>query len=168
MEPPTTNITMNGSVFSDPKIIGPGTWFKIHTDAINATTPALKDAFVLNINSTCDNFRCKKCQMHFRKFIDNHPLKLYSNLRDAQGRDIGFFKWTWELHNQVNKFLGKPEPTLESAYQFYWDSEANACYNCGNESDDEPSVSPAIPDILTLYREGKPIPVKPFKLINKS
>jgi hypothetical protein len=154
---------MDGSIFADPKIIGPGAWFKIHTDAIGAITPALKEAFVININATCNNFRCKKCQMHFRKFIDSHPLRAYSNIRDEHGRDIGFFKWSWELHNQVNKFLNKPQPGLDEAYRFYLDSEANACVNCGNEDAEEVHVSPAIPDVLTLYREGQYTAIKPFK-----
>lgn len=157
---------MNTAIFADPKIIGPGAWFKIHTDAVAATTPALKEAFIVNINATCDNFRCKQCQMHFRKFIDSHPLRAYWNLRDAHGRDIGFFQWTWELHNQVNKFLHKYQPTLEEAYAFYLDSDVGACVNCGSNdivAPEELQVSPAIPDILTRYRDGQTVTVKPFK-----
>lgn len=124
--------TMDTSIFSDPVKIGPGIWFIIHTDAVKATTDPLKIAFEININAICDNFKCKKCQPHFRKFIDTHPFINYWNIRDAMGRDIGFFQWTWELHNEVNKFLHKYQPSLQEAYNFFSDSEAGACFNCGN------------------------------------
>lgn len=155
---------MDTTIFSDPTKIGPGIWFKIHIDAITATTDELKHAFVININAICDNFKCKKCQPHFRKFIDTHPLKNYWNIKDIKGRDIGFFKWSWELHNEVNKFLKKYQPTLEEAYDFYSDSEAGACFNCGNKEVPE-LRSRAIPPILTLFRENTGIKPQPFKLI---
>lgn len=173
---------MDVSIFTDPAKIGPGIWFKMHMDAIKAITDALKDAFIININALCDNFKCKKCQPHFRKFIDTHPLQNYWNIRDGQGRDIGFFKWTWELHNQVNIFLKKYEPTLDEAYAFFSDSEAGACFNCGSQtattqhsSSHPPEVTNiseqrtrAIPPILTLYRESGDVKPQPFKLIPRS
>jgi hypothetical protein len=162
---------MDTSIFSDPTKIGPGIWFKIHIDAKSAVTDLLKQAFIVNINALCDNFKCKKCQPHFRKFIDTHPLKDYWNIKNSNGADIGFFKWSWELHNQVNKFLDKYQPTLEEAYAFYSDSEAGACFNCG--ADAKPSNVPelrtrAIPEILSLYREKGDLQPKPFKLISIS
>lgn len=162
---------MDVSLFSDPAKIGPGIWFKIHIDAIVAITDSLKEAFIININAVCNNFKCKKCQPHFRKFIDTHPLRDYWNIKDSKGRDIGFFKWTWELHNEVNKYLKKYQPTLEEAYAFYSDSEAGACFNCGGEASGNKSNtlpeqrSRAIPPILTLYRENGNIKPQPFKLI---
>jgi len=124
--------TMDTSIFSDPIKIGPGIWFIMHTNAVKAITDPLKMAFEINVNAICDNFKCKKCQPHFRKFIDTHPFINYWNIRDAMGRDIGFFQWTWELHNEVNKFLRKYQPSLQEAYNFFSDTEAGACFNCGN------------------------------------
>lgn len=121
---------MDISVFANPIKSGPGMWFKMHTDAITAKDDNLKFAFIINTNATCDNFKCKTCQPHFRNFIDTHPFENYWHIYDDKGRDIGFFKWTWELHNQVNKFLKKYEPTLEEAYEFFSDNSAGACFNC--------------------------------------
>jgi hypothetical protein len=172
---------MDFSIFSDPIKVGPGIWFKMHIDAINAVTDALKEAFIININAVCDNFKCKKCQPHFRKFIDTHPLQNYWHIRDSKGRDIGFFQWTWEMHNQVNRFLKKYEPTLEEAYEFYSNSETGACFNCGSDTNvsinnsnirSNNIITPipeqrsrAIPQILTLYRESGDLKPQPFKLI---
>jgi hypothetical protein len=185
---------MDISVFSDPVKIGPGLWFKIHIDGIKSTTDLLKEAFIVNINALCDNFKCKKCQPHFRKFIDTHQFQKYWHIIDNKNRDIGFFQWTWELHNQVNRFLKKPEPSLEEAYEFFSNSEIGACFNCGppNESKDDltnlksqPTIlsenkfpaftsvsqfvpeqrSRAIPQILTSYIEFGGIKPQPLKLI---
>ena len=167
---------MDTSTFSDPVKVGPGVWFKLHTDAVKAITDALKEAFIINVNATCDNFKCKKCQPHFRKFIDTYSLRNYWNIRDAKGRDIGFFQWTWELHNQVNKFLGKYQPSLEESYEFFADADAGACFNCGGNSVGpllssapmQEQRSRAIPPILTLYRESGSVQPQPFRLIPRS
>lgn len=165
---------MDNAVFTDPVRIGPGIWFMMHTLAVRAITDELKRSFVIYVNSLCDNFRCKKCQPHFRKFIDTHPFQNYWYTFDQAGRDIGFFKWTWELHNQVNKFLKKYEPTLQEAYEYFSDSEIGACFDCGSTSNSSgvsfssdisgnkgENITRAIPPILQLY-QNKSIPVKPF------
>jgi hypothetical protein len=173
---------MDFSIFADPVKIGPGIWFDLHVEAVHATTDPLKEAFIVNTNAKCDNFKCKKCQPHFRKFIDTHNWKDYWNILDVKGRDIGFFKWTWELHNQVNKFLGKYQPTLEEAYEFFANAEAGACFNCGGapagttgptgpSAPKPPDTIPeqrsrAIPEILTRYNGGQ-VAAQPFKLISR-
>lgn len=167
---------MDTSIFSDPTKIGPGMWADLHIEAVYATTDLLKEAFVVNTNAKCDNFKCKKCQSHFRKFIDTHPFKNYWNIKDDKNRDIGFFKWTWEMHNEVNKFLGKYQPSFNEAYDFWSNAEAGACFNCGNQAPEQLPRLPiltseqrsrAIPPILTLYRSTGEIQPKPFHLISR-
>lgn len=150
---------MDTTVFVDPVKIGPGIWFTMHSSAVAAITDELKKAFVKNINVLCDNFKCKKCQGHFRKFIDSRQLSNYWNIKD-KGRDIGFFKWTWELHNQVNRFLKKYEPSLEESYVFYTDTDAGVCFDCGGVE------QRSVPQILVAYKEGNVKP-KPFRLVTR-
>ena len=144
---------MEATAFNDIEKIGPGLWYKIHMDAIKAITLPLKESFVVNINALCDGFPCKNCQPHFRKFINDNPLKKYFEVKD------GIFKWTWELHNDVNKRLGKICPTYEEAYNYYFSSHINGCYTCGGKREEiafEPIKS--LPQIQDLRKE-KP---KPF------
>lgn len=156
---------MDINVFTDPTKIGPGLWFQIHTSAVLATTDALKDAYIIYINGLCDNFKCMKCKPHFRKFIDTHPLDTYRKIVDSLGRDIGFFQWSWELHNQVNRFLGKYEPTLEEAYAFFSNQDAGVCFDCPTApSAPAEQITRGIPPILELFREGNLAP-QPFRLI---
>lgn len=169
---------MDTSVFTKPEVLGPGIWFGIHIGGVQATNDERKTAYVSHINALCDNFKCKKCQPHFRKFIDTHPFKDYWNIYDSHGRDIGFFKWGWEMHNQVNKFLKKFEPTLDEAYEFFSDKDAGACFTCGEakppgKTTDTPTiptnemVSRAIPPILTLHLKNQTVEAKPFRMITK-
>lgn len=121
-------------MFKDPAIIGPGIWFNMHSTALQATTDYLKQAFIKNTNTLCDAFKCQTCQIHFRKHLDNTNFQNYWNLT-YKGKDIGFFKWTWEFHNIVNKKLKKPEPTFEEAYNYFSDSNSSICTTCGSKSD---------------------------------
>lgn len=124
---------MDTATFANPSNYA-GIWFVLHTRAALATTEDRKREFVREVNDICENLRCKNsCQPHFRKFIDTHPFENYWNIRDPQGRDIGFFKWTWECHNEVNRFLRKYQPSLEEAYAYYSNSEAGACFSCNDE-----------------------------------
>ena len=155
---------MNNEI--DMQLLGPGWWMKIHRDAMKATTEERKRVFEYNIEEDCNTFPCGKCKIHLRKFLDTHPLKKYWQVYDIKGRDIGFFKWTWELHNQVNRFLEKYQPTLEEAYDYYVDSGANTCFDCGTKAHINKAVEThqnaesrtlPIPSILTTYLETKQI-----------
>ena len=154
---------MNTDNYADPALVGTGIWFSLHIDAVHAVTDESKEHFIVKVNNICDNFKCKKCQPHFRKFIDTYPLTNYWNIIDEQGNDIGFFKWTWELHNQVNKFLKKYQPTLQEAYNYFSDKNAGVCFNCVSTH-----VSKPVPQILTLVRENNDVKQsQPFRLISK-
>lgn len=135
--------------------IGPGIWFKIHMDGIAAVTQALKDSFVVNINTLCDGFKCKHCQPHFRKYINEHPIEQYFNVKN------GIFKWTWEFHNAVNERLGKHQPTLEEAYEYYTNNTIGACTNCGQNRDISLKNNDRIQNIKNTEKNiSKPIIVK--------
>jgi hypothetical protein len=160
---------MDTKIFTDPAKIGPGIWFSIHIEAVHATDDNSKNKFITNINNLCDNFKCQKCKPHFRKFIDTHPLTNYWNIKDNHGNDIGFFKWSWELHNQVNKFLNKPQPSLSDAYSYYSSSSVGICFDChttnnNNDNNNNNINNTTIPAILIEYLHSNKNN-KPFKLL---
>src|SRR5688572_20802270 len=100
---------------------GKGIWFVIHTLALN--TNGKKDYFEWMMNTLSDNFGCEICKPHIKKFIMDTPPKntIYKQ------EDIGYFKWTWELHNSVNKRLNKPVISLDEALSIY---KNMVCKNC--------------------------------------
>jgi hypothetical protein len=108
------------------KTLGPGIWYIIHTLAFNAVNNSKKEAYIIMINSLCDNFICDICKIHFKKFIDNYDLKKYWHIKNHDN-DIGFFKWSWELHNSVNIKINKPILKFDEAYKLY---QNNTCQNC--------------------------------------
>lgn len=144
---------MNTDMNINPDILGPGLWFKIHVDAVQAITDDLKEAFAININALCTIFKCTVCQKHFSDFIKLHPLIDYWYIED-NGRDIGFYKWSWELHNQVNRRLGKYEPKLFESYEYYTNPEIGACFNCGEQKSTQSDSRTRT--ILTPYQEPQP------------
>ncbi len=102
---------------------GRGIWFVIHTLALNASD---KHSFEWMMNTLCDHFGCEKCKPHIKKFIETHPYKKYNNLY-YKGEEIGYFKWSWELHNEVNKRLNKTLISFDEALIMY---KNTVCKNC--------------------------------------
>ena len=147
---------MEVTAFTDPVKIGPGLWFKLHLDAVQAVTDELKRAFVINTQALVDNFKCAHCQEHFRAFVERYPLTRYWNIHNREGQDIGFFQWTWELHNQVNKRYRKYQPTLEEAYLYYSQAKVGLCFDCGKSDPPAP-----VAGLIQEYREKKITP-QPF------
>lgn len=107
-------------------------WYVIHTMACSATTDKLKESFEVYINNLCNRFPCDTCKAHFREFIDSHPFYKYWAIYDIDKNDIGFYKWTWELHNSVNLRLKKKKVGLEESYVFYSSNTTVCGKNCGS------------------------------------
>jgi hypothetical protein len=64
-----------------------------------------------------DNFGkilpCKKCAVHY----DEHMMDLPVN--NALADSDSLFKWTVDVHNTVNKYLGKPAWPYQKALDYY-------------------------------------------------
>jgi ADP-heptose:LPS heptosyltransferase len=88
---------------SDWQIRGPLLWEQLHIWALTAdlaTAPAWLSAFDAKIG-------CDPCRTDWRGWIQEHPPDLSS------GHE--FFAWTVSAHNAVNRRLGKPELSIETA-----------------------------------------------------
>jgi hypothetical protein len=56
---------------------------------------------------------CPVCREHYQKHLNVMPITPHLDRR----QDL--FKWTVQLHNEVNKSIGKPEVSELEALQFY-------------------------------------------------
>lgn len=56
---------------------------------------------------------CPMCREHYKKHLQKLPLGPHLDRR----QDL--FRWTVEVHNEVNKLLGKPLVTEAESIQFY-------------------------------------------------
>lgn len=114
---------MSLAKLADPRYVGPGGWFSIHTMARFADTPDKKRCFVVFMREFCREFRCGECSGHCQKYLQDHPIEPYFNLRSSRGEEIGCFKWSWMFHNAVNNRLGKPIVDWKTAYEMYFTRE---------------------------------------------
>lgn len=111
-----------------------GIWYIIHTLALYATTNELKHNYIITINSIAKNFPCETCKPDFEKFIKTHSLISYKH-----DKETGYFKWSWELHNMVNKKLNKSLVSYEDALDYY---KTFNCQNCVVKHDNKLFLKP--------------------------
>ncbi|NBO20353.1 MAG: hypothetical protein EBV03_14255 [Proteobacteria bacterium] len=96
----------------DPQVWGPKAWFFIHNVPLNyPSNPTEEDksrykAFFLSLQYILP---CSICQNHLRENIN------VKELDEALKSKVSLLKWTVELHNKVNKQLGKKVLTFDEA-----------------------------------------------------
>ena len=99
-----------------PTLWGPKLWFFIHTLAlnfpINPTFEEVKsyETFFVNLKYIIP---CDKCRLHYTQRQEINPVSKY--LTDPNT----LFKYTIDLHNEVNKSLGKRVFSYEEVSNIY-------------------------------------------------
>lgn len=100
----------------EPDIWGPSFWFSLHNITFNypfqptdEEKSDVKNFFQL-LNTVLP---CKICRVHYMKHIYNYPIEPSLNCR------ADLIKWLIDIHNVVNKMLGKQIYTLEEVLQLY-------------------------------------------------
>ncbi len=100
----------------DPTIWGPKLWFVIHTFALNyPDNPTYEDKRVMEefFNNLKYSIPCKKCKIHYRQRLERNPIVNYLDNKQS------LFKFTIDLHNQVNKSLGKKIYSYDEVVEIY-------------------------------------------------
>lgn len=59
---------------------------------------------------------CEKCKKKYIDFMNKHSIEEYFH-----SPPYGFFRWTVELHNEVNKEMCKPLVSFEEALNIWAD-----------------------------------------------
>ncbi len=98
-----------------PAVWGPIFWMTIHIVALGySENPSYseKKAAKEFFESLQHLLPCPTCREHYIENLKERPITPFLDNR----RDL--FKWTVELHNAVNKKLGKPEVTEQEALKF--------------------------------------------------
>ncbi len=112
----------------DIKTVGPGLWHILHTSAIYAKEQQSMDEFERFLENIKKSIRCDTCLNEFVEFQNKNPLSSYRRIKTKQGLSVGFYIWTWKLHNAVNEKLGKPQADLKDTYLYY--SGTSVCFAC--------------------------------------
>ena len=107
----------------NPKVIGPGIWHCIRVMSLYATNSRTKQEFISFVKRICNTFPCDTCKSHFNKFINENPI-------EARFNEQSLVSWYNDLHNSVNRKLGKDEFGIEHVY--YLHNVDNGRGNSGN------------------------------------
>lgn len=118
-------------------------WFSIHAMAINASTIELRRAFAHYMRMLCKTLPCKKCRVHLKSYILEHPPEIYFDYI-IDGKNVGCFYWSWLFHNKVNGRLKKKELPFNSCYEYYSKLDLEVCEksDCGDGETTRKTVRP--------------------------
>ena len=96
----------------NPEIWGPRLWFFIHTIAINFPDNPTRedyDKYLMFFKSLKHIIPCEKCRIGYIEKTTKNPVN--NHLKNS----TTLFNYTIDLHNEVNRSLGKKELTYEEA-----------------------------------------------------
>ena len=99
-----------------PTVWGPLFWHTIHITALgysNEPTYSQKRAAKEFFEALAHLIPCPLCRSHYETHLQKYPISPHLDKR------IDLFRWTVNLHNEVNKSLGKPTQTEMEVVYFY-------------------------------------------------
>ena len=99
-----------------PSVWGPIFWHALHVTALSyPTNPnyVQKRAAKEFYESMTELIPCPVCREHYKKHLHKLPISPHLDRRDD------LFRWTVELHNEVNDTLGKPRISEVESINFY-------------------------------------------------
>tara|TARA_R110002050_G_scaffold49494_1_gene114999 strand:+ start:38 stop:472 length:435 start_codon:yes stop_codon:yes gene_type:complete len=100
----------------EPTVWGPKLWFIMHTFALSYSinpTDGEKAAMAEFFNNLKYTIPCNKCRIHYTAHLSKNPIENHLDNRDA------LFKFTVDIHNEVNKTIGKRIFSYEEALDLY-------------------------------------------------
>lgn len=105
---------------------GRAQWNFMHRVALECQSNADKRWFKKYLFHLSQHFPCEQCRDHMQKMFKMHPINSYWDVK-IKGKDVGMFKYSWMIHNEVNKRLGKPTVDFEVAYMLWNDPKHRDC-----------------------------------------
>lgn len=102
-----------------PERWGSSTWHTIHL--LCYTAPPVLSAteqlrYTTFFNALPFVLPCATCSEHLQENYKQYPIEQYV------GSQASLFEWSVQIHNAVNRILGKPEVSLETA-KALWDKK---------------------------------------------
>lgn len=120
---------------TDPKVIGPGSWFILHWGAWVAREDHEIDFFIKMLYTVINNFPCGDCKKHALEFITKDGPENYKNWT-YNGEKLGMFYYLNKLHNWPNSRLGKRIISFDEAYNAFANNLTGFCSEgCGHEEE---------------------------------
>lgn len=115
-------MNLNAQFNVDPSVWGPHVWATIHTLALKADADNEIEAYNEFLNSLLFLLPCDACRLDFTKYVNSVGNPVVGQA----------FHWSQQLHNHVNRKLGKREYTVDEARAQWTDSHCS--YKCQNDA----------------------------------
>ena len=99
-----------------PSIWGPHLWYVMHIISFEyPQQPSEYDKRIYHdfYTSLKDVIPCQDCRKHYREFITRYPISPHLDSRGS------LIKWVIQVHNFVNKSLGKEELSVAQVLNIY-------------------------------------------------
>ena len=100
----------------DPKIWGPNFWFSLHTVTLAyPDVPSYEEIRHYNdfFVSLQNVLPCKICREHYKSHLHQYPISAHLSCKED------LVKWCFNLHNMVNRSLGKEDYPYEEFREKY-------------------------------------------------
>tara|TARA_B000000477_G_C6084250_1_gene224633 strand:+ start:214 stop:633 length:420 start_codon:yes stop_codon:yes gene_type:complete len=112
----------------DPEKWGYHGWYFIHNIALGydeTFSYQKKQNYINFFNVISDVIPCEKCSKHYKEYILKNP----PNIKNKDS----LFKWTVDIHNNVNKILNKDQISYNKAYDIWLDKKINTKNTINNK-----------------------------------
>lgn len=99
-----------------PSVWGPFFWHTIHIVALGyPKNPTYTDKKCAKdfYESLAFLLPCSICREHYKTYLEQSPITTFLDSR------TDLLKWTIDIHNKVNKIVGKQEWSLEEVLTYY-------------------------------------------------
>jgi FAD-linked sulfhydryl oxidase len=100
----------------DPTIWGSKMWAMIHLISLQAPENIdanVRNSYYMFFTMMPYVLPCDKCREHWLEHVRQHPIEDALDTRDD------LFRWSVDMHNLVNRSLGKPEVSYDAALE-HW------------------------------------------------
>ncbi len=115
------------SQVTDPRKIGPGSWFFMQMIAVKAKNREERLWACQQIRNFCKYFKCGDCQGHCKAYVEANPPE-----RSIDNGEDGLFNWVMDFRNSVQSRLKAPLYDRDAVKSLYIDTDYMVCqHGCG-------------------------------------
>lgn len=112
---------------------GPPLWFSWHIMSLNYHTGRKKE-YIDFLKGLMGTLPCKSCRVNFPRNLMTVGYDVEHHARNSvyDSRKT-YVRFVFDVHNAVNKMLGKPEADFKTVMEFYETFRASSCSNMEKE-----------------------------------
>jgi hypothetical protein len=122
----TGNIILDKSKWAHPF------WEILEVLAFTANTQDKINYFKIFVYIISRQMPCDTCYLHFNEMLKDQYYNIDNYLNKYGDNNITLLKWVWEIHNNVNRRLNKPEYKFDELLEKYNNSKCDKVCSINN------------------------------------